>query len=273
MLPLMEQGDLSSLGFYCKTTLDKGFDSVLRVGVVDLIQNISNSDPARLRLKRLDLALCALPMVTHLEIRSKFPNLESLTVRKAFRAEFPSLRGLHRSYQWDSLEKLTTLQFHTCEGIYAADVPNIVALFPALRELLITTSGSWDDPIIGYHQEDWHLSPNTLCNNHQPLDWIHIEHMDGWELRALGIIPTKALIITCIQPQKLIDELKADQHLFPGMKVLRRNKTSASEGNQPNASTFSYVATLDQVCTARGVKVLDDAISLDTCDCCITDWY
>jgi hypothetical protein len=141
------------------------------------------------------------------------------------------------------------LQIHH-SSIIAPDIPNLVALFPALRELLFSAllneevSGSNPDNFSGQYPVGWHLLPNALCNTHRPLEWIHIHHLyTHRQIEFIGVVPTKMLIVTEVEPEKLLDILKSDVHLFPGMKVLRRQKEPISPG-----------VGLKEWCTARNIE-------------------
>jgi hypothetical protein len=245
VLTLMTRGKLTSLVFYNHEIYDIDRRRYCEYNVHPILRAVADSEIARNRLKSLHLALYNILPPTEPLIRSSFPNLEILTVEKTFwgRPKFSQIDG------WKRLDSLTRLQIHH-SSIIAPDIPNLVALFPALRELLFSAllneevSGSNPDNFSGQYPVGWHLLPNALCNTHRPLEWIHIHHLyTHRQIEFIGVVPTKMLIVTEVEPEKLLDILKSDVHLFPGMKVLRRQKEPISPG-----------VGLKEWCTARNIE-------------------
>ncbi|PVF96128.1 hypothetical protein CPB86DRAFT_787271 [Serendipita vermifera] len=267
VLFLMEQGSLSCLGFYSETVLEKWVEYESFSGVEKLIRIISESQLARIQLKHLDLALASVSLLTYDQIRSRFPNLESFNVTNGS-YRFPgAVWAPSEHHKWGSYKKLKRLQLYWCKNVYAPHVPELVKLFPALRELFVSACGDPSDNVIGPHSEKWHLDPNALCNTHIPLDYCHVEHMDGWEIRALGVIPAKTWVVTTIKPLQLIQELSSDHQLFPGMKRLQ-----LAADSWPTTGKPASVVPLEELCTKRGVNLTWDANTIHYCTCCTTKW-
>ncbi|PVF96117.1 hypothetical protein CPB86DRAFT_787260 [Serendipita vermifera] len=255
VVTLVEEGELSSLGFYSQYVMTNNILLEYHLLLDGLINALSISDRARTRIKHLDFAVFLIPAEVHNKIRSNFPNLESLTMRMSFRGApggygDPGGRG-----RWFQLNSLTRLQFHSSEGAYAPHIPQIVALFPALRELLISRCTAPIGNPTPSHAEGWHLQPDALYQTHKPLDWFHIELMANWQIRALGLIPTKTLILTCINPADFLNEVNKDRNLFPGMKILRLQKHFSGEIQGDMMAFEEFAGT-------REVKIIRDAIPL-----------
>jgi hypothetical protein len=262
ILTLMTKGKLTSLVFYNYRLYESDF-FFLRYcehNVRPILQAIAHSDLARCRLKRLHLALSDGLIGTELLFQSMFPSLGSLVIGGSLwrRSDFGRADGSKH------LHSLTSLQISKCSSIAAPDIPDIVRLFPALRELLVSklSSRTSTDFSIQY-PIGWHLLPKALCNTRQPLEWIHIEASNSSsQIQFLGVIPTKMLVITDIWLGRLFIALTEDVHLFPGMQVLRYQKISGlSKCNRDRKTEdiedpVSLQAALDEWCTTRNVEMI-----------------
>jgi hypothetical protein len=253
---LVEEGELSSIGFYSQYVLTHQMYLEYHFLIDSLIGALSESEKARTRIKHFDFAVFLIPAEVHNKIRANFPNLEALTMQLSFRGPPGGYGDPTKIGKWVQLDNLTTLQFVCCAGAYAADVPDIVSFFPALRELLVAECGAPVHKETGPHEEGWHLKPDALCNTHKPLEWFHISFMRDWEIRALGLIPTKTLILTHEKPSDFLNELKKDNHLFPEMQVLRLEESIFNE------EWGVYEKVLEEVCTSRNLSVIKDAKSI-----------
>ncbi|CAG8674419.1 9507_t:CDS:2, partial [Acaulospora colombiana] len=223
-------------------------------GVGKLIKMLSDSQLARVQLKHLDLALASVPLKAYDRIRSNFPNIESLNVRNGSYKLPGRVWVPEEASKWASYGRLTRLQFYWCRNLYAPHVPGLVKLFPALRELLVSSCGDPSDEVMGPLRWDWYLDPEALCKTHIPLEYCHVEHMDDWEIRALGVIPAKTWIVTTIKPPHFLQELSNDDHIFPGITHLQIESES-----WPTVEKPASVITLEELCKKRGVKLTRDA--------------
>jgi hypothetical protein len=266
VLHMVEHGNLSYLGLYSIDVLSEWFDSECFSAVKNLIESLAASEPARIRLKGLDLAVTQIKSDTYDVIRSKFTGLESLVVRTAFGVLHGRVWDYGQQSKWSPYNSLRSLRFYGCSGAYSAHIPNLVSIFPALRELLISACGDNSDAPFRLHEEEWYLSPDALCNTHAPLDWFHIDHMDDWEIRGMGTIPTRTLIITSVKSFHLLNELRNDSHLFPRMEVLRLKRPS--DGPRENTKSLAKLEELEKICQKRGVQILRDADTIFVCHCC-----
>jgi hypothetical protein len=250
LLFLMINGKLTSLGFYCYNVAFGSEGSYCEYNVHLILHAIAESETARSRLKTLDLALSGVSLETETLIRSKFPKLESLTIRRTFSARPARLQG----NRWGRLEFLTRLQIHKCCGINASDIPDLVALFPALRELLVSYFQVYES--VKFHErypKNWHLLQNALCNSRRPLEWIHVDNLVSGEIKFIGLIPTKMLIITATNPRIILAELDECMYLFPGMKVLRRQDTVTWK--MYGSYGIANDTVLNEWCATRNIEV------------------
>jgi hypothetical protein len=257
VVTLMTQGKLTSLVFSNYDVFSLGRRRHRESSVHPILQAVADSDIARSRLKSLHLALSVTSTEIDALVRSSFPNLESLIMGKTSRER----TRLGEVDGWQRLDSLTRLELHQSSGIETGDVPKLVALFPALRELLV--SGLSSRRFGGYssrYPEGWHHLPNALCNTHRPLEWIHIDK--AYPIELIGVIPTKVVIITNGDLDYLVPVLEYNVHLFPGMQVLRyRERSDSSEyewdldiddANDPIALEYA----LNKWCAARNVELV-----------------
>jgi hypothetical protein len=277
VVSLIERGNLSNLGLYDKhiITEDADFSEFIPMG--GIITAISESELARTRLKALEISACPMTMEAYDEIRSKFPNLNSFSVRSGLIRDHGRIWEPAERQKWEVCQNLTKLQFFCCENVYAPHVPHLVRALPKLRELLVSTCGNPTDIIINSPlPADWHKQPDALCNVRPPLDWFHIEHMDDWEIRSMATIPTKVLIITTVKSTHFLKELKADNQIFPGMRQLRLSALSPSYAEELETGAREKskgMITLEELCAAREIKITRDAKQRYICSCRGTEGF
>ncbi|PVF96124.1 hypothetical protein CPB86DRAFT_816604 [Serendipita vermifera] len=264
---LMEEGKLSTLGLYAKDMLLGDAEISNSYPFAKIIETVAGSEQARTRLKVLDLVLCPMSHQTYNQVLTRFPNLESLTIRSGLQRDHPRIWEVEERDKWMYCQSLTRLQFNCCENVYAPHVPQLVGALPNLRELLVSTCGNPTDIIIEQPLPGgWHTDPDALCNTHKPLDWFHVEHMDDWEIRTLGVIPTKTLILTTIKRDHFLNELKLDNHIFPGMRRLRLSPPSLSLDDEDIKKSQSMI-DLENLCATREIEIMRDAKAIYHCGC------
>ncbi|PVF96138.1 hypothetical protein CPB86DRAFT_787282 [Serendipita vermifera] len=263
ILLLLEEGRLAHLGIYSQQVL-MGRPGSGGTAVNALINLLSESEKARKSLKTLELAVQTISMNAYIAIRSRFPCLQSLTFRGALRAALgrpwdPDQRGY-----WTPYQNLRRLQLRGCPGGYSAHIPFLVHLFPALRELLVSTCGQPTDPFVGPWPPGWSRQPDALYRTHKPLDLFHIEHMDDWEMRAMGTVPTTTLMVTTVRSMHLLNILQEDRELFPGLRLLRLAPFKSRNGSTNLTPQWWELAS---ICRERGIEIRRDAISIYVCSC------
>jgi hypothetical protein len=258
VLTLMTKAKLHSLVFYDHDIYDGSSHRYCERYVHPILQTVAASEMARARLKSLCLALPNSLPETEALVQSRFPNLEVLIIKKTFQ-ERPNSGPLNG---WKRLDALTRLKIYYCMGIKSSNIPKLVALFPRLRELLV--SGPWGqraDDLRSQYPVGWHLLPDALCNTHQPLEWIHIgQTSNPDQISFIGVIPTKRLIVTDNGLERLMSALKYDVHLFPGMQFLQYSKTHPPSecgwGRQrQTVDPIDLRVALNEWCAARKVEV------------------
>ncbi|PVG03013.1 hypothetical protein CPB86DRAFT_859491 [Serendipita vermifera] len=250
VLCLIERGKLTRLGFYSPAIVEGSNMFTDDWTVVHVLEAIAKSEMACSRLKSLDLAVWSIPNMRVDWIQSKFPKLESLTIRSSL----PSMRSMD---QWRPLAFLTRLQLNNCDPSTALDIPDLVALFPALRELTVADLYPNDLPFHERYSDGWHLLPTALCNTHRRLDWFHIDHLYLQEIQFMGVIPTRTLIITAVEPKEFVQVLESDPHVFPGLEVIWREMSMEYSGMFPGYTAATE--SLDRWCVTRNVEVIEGA--------------
>ncbi|PVF96122.1 hypothetical protein CPB86DRAFT_787268 [Serendipita vermifera] len=269
VLDMVEHGALSYLGLYSMSVIEDHYDYASFSAVENMIRHLARSKQASSRLRGLDLAVSNLQSDSYDAIRSGFIGMESLVIRRAFGIRNGRIWDYGQQIKWTPYLSLKSLRFYGCTAAYSAHIPKLVALFPALRELLVSACGDMSDLVFDGHEEGWHLSPNALCNTHAPSDWIHIDHMDDWEIRGMVTIPTKTLIITGVKSYHLLNEMRRDKHIFPGMKTLRVKKPHKGVlWDRPVTDRNAKMKEFETICQARGITVTRDAQSIHNCSCC-----
>ncbi|PVF96119.1 hypothetical protein CPB86DRAFT_787263 [Serendipita vermifera] len=263
---MVEERELTSLGFYSQQVLTDSVSGALYIGVRRVIDALARSEQARHRVQHLDIAVSRISAHTSNQIHSNFPNLESLTMRKSI--PFNPNPSSYAEPSCKPSNTLTKLQFYACQWLHVYDIPEFVSIFPALRELLVSNcceQGEIPPP----HAEGWHVSPDALCNTHQPLDWLHIEHMNQRRIRMLGLIPTKTLILTSIKPQDFLKAMKGDKNLFPGVTLLRLKAIATKYGRPgPSEEKNTDRLLLEEICRVRNITIARDAQPIFVCTCC-----
>ncbi|PVF96139.1 hypothetical protein CPB86DRAFT_787283 [Serendipita vermifera] len=260
----IERGHLAHLGIYSTDVFIDLLDDQEQPAVEALLKRLAGSSVARASLKTLDLSVESISMESYTVVRSKFPSLEHVTFRNALRATLGRPSAASQRQHWMHWKNLKRLQLRRCESGYSADIPFLVQNFPALRELLVSTCGVPTDPVVVRNPAGWYLLPDALYKTHAPLDLFHIEHMDDWEMRAMGIIPTTTLMVTSIQSMHLLGILKEDKDLFPGLKILRLGPYPGQRTDLLNNSKWRELV---DICSARNVGIRRDAVTIYPCIC------
>lgn len=261
VVTLLQDHQLSQLGIYSLQVLREPYHlgMTISIGIKELINAISKSVKASQSLKVLDIVTEQIPRETYDLIRSKFTSLQSLTIRRGLRNTLGRVWDPAEHTKWVVNSHLTKLQFINCQPAYAAHIPHLVRHYPSLKELMISTCGDDSDMKPPGLQFDWNRRPDALCNVRPPLEAFHVEHMEDWEIMALGVIPTKELIITTVKQNHLLSCLMTEPELFPKLKVLRLAPTTKKPINS---------ASLEEICKRRQIEIRRDAIPTWSCVCC-----
>ncbi|KAG8809607.1 hypothetical protein FRC17_003359 [Serendipita sp. 399] len=282
VLSLMENHRLCNLGIYSTSILDYPFDGVYEVpiGLFTLLGSILDSPRAAKALHVLDMAMGSLSEDIYDKIRTRLPNLKTLTIRRALRRGLGRIWDAGNCLKWAPNANLTRLQLMTCQAAYAVHVPFLVRHFTGLRHLFISTCGESTDPVVDELPHDWHKDPNELCNIRPPLESLWLEHMEMWEILVMGVIPTKELVVTTVKRNHLWEALRKEDHLFPHMQRLRLapcpEDASAdlawivppAPPNETEEQKTWREKTLGAICRQRGIVLIRDAKPTWRCPCC-----
>jgi hypothetical protein len=246
VLSLIIKGQLASLGLYTYNVYPNDYISHCEHNAHSILQAIAGSETARFGLKSLYLCVHSALPETQALIQTRFPNLQTLEFERSFERQIYR----HEADKWKGLGSLTRLHFHDCSGITASDIPILVALFPVLKELLVT---DLPYPKSEHFRErypvGWHLVPNALCNLHQRLESIFIDNSDTEQIKFIGVIPTRMLTIKTRLLDSLLSALKEDVNLFPGIKLLLHRHQDTRDGTYDGHF-------LNKWCTIRNVEVV-----------------
>jgi hypothetical protein len=247
VLFLITQGKLTSLVFYRCYLPIRGGGGFYEWNVDPILQAITESETARTRLKNLGLALSGSSVETWRLMRSNFPNLESLVIMKTFGGWW-DYQWNPQIDQWSRCDSLTSLVIYGCRTIASSDVPQIILLFPALRELQVSALRAFESKSFRQrYPVGWHLLPSALCNTHHPIESMHIDILKLESIQFVGVIPTKTLTVGDIPPKTFVTALHEDMHLFPGMNTLRY---------KPSGAWKPVETVLNEWCTPRDVEVV-----------------
>ncbi|CAG7853013.1 SubName: Full=Uncharacterized protein {ECO:0000313/EMBL:CCA70896.1} [Serendipita indica DSM 11827] len=267
---ILKTGKVLEFGIYSTVILEYKlgnltWDRRMAWMAYDIIQQFSNNAAAANKLRVLDLVLETLPTEIYNLVRTQFPNLRALTIRRALR--YQTLGRIWDANQlpyWKHRDNLTCLRLIDCSNAYAFHIPHLVRHFTSLRELMVSTCGASDDDTVGVQRSGgWSTESDALRNTHAPLEVFHIEHMTDWEIYALGVIPTKELSTSLITRGHLEAAFTRDPEIFPGLVLLRveeyvnLEETTYREPTMANAPRT--IKTLNAICTGRGIKVEKDA--------------
>jgi hypothetical protein len=185
-------------------------------------------------------------------ICSGFPSLEALTFYYVVDYPLKGVWDYNEEVKWGQYSNLTTLQFIECGRAYSNQISHLVRHFPSLLHLLFSTS---DNGTGGSNLKpnDWHSRDDAMWRVRNPLETVHLEHMYGWEINAMGDIPTRTLIVTNLRADFLIGSMRNDMKIFPGLQTIRIQPAVIPEyhdGGHP---------FLEDICKARGVTITRDA--------------
>ncbi|PVF97176.1 hypothetical protein CPB86DRAFT_735387 [Serendipita vermifera] len=284
----LNRGNLTSLGIYSVDVLGSvkpkpRWASMNPMGPVGLLSAIVDSPKASKTLKRLDLVLESLTPESYDKIRSGFPNLQSLTVRRAFTYSLPRFWDHSESQKWTGFREITTLALVNCSNAHAAHMSHIVRHFKQLRELLWSKCGTSRDPLPPPLKRGWSEEPDALHKHRSPLKTMQLEHALEWEIMAMGVIPAETVIIANTDEDGVVEALSHGVELFIGMKTLRVSPPRASTTTsflQSTDSTFrssvitgyeSYSGlkrTLEQISEEGKFALRRDAEICSPCNCC-----
>ncbi|PVF99544.1 hypothetical protein CPB86DRAFT_289450 [Serendipita vermifera] len=203
-------------------------------------------------LKHLEVVMETMQSERYTSLKSKMAGLSTLSIRRAFRTEHQPIW----STPWPHSSTLRRLNLIDCANAYAAHIPMLVQAFPALRYLMVSTCGNETDEIPSRRHAGWSRDMKALHQTHSPLEEFHVEHMNCWEILALGVIPTKKLIMTNIVEGELEKALLEDRELFPMVQNLH---VDSLESSLDDAASKKLALELEELCKQRKWALHRDA--------------
>jgi len=265
LLSLLRDGHLTALGFYSIHLLhnEAGYDDASGevTNLVELLGIIALDEIARRRLRTLEVVADWIPAHTYDLIRSNFPSLESLTLRRVVRAPWfqSKIWDVDQQLKWHPYPNLTCLHLCDFQPGYSAHIPILVRHFTALKELKISACGSAYYGEINWRPPGWSRLQDALCNNHHALTTLDIEHMADWEVYELGIIPTTTAFVTMIKWHHLLELFRKDYELFPGLLSLRVAPLTSGKDDMAGSGPLDGKPSMETICDVRNVQLRYDA--------------
>lgn len=272
---LMENGQLDTLGIY--SDLVTGFypqrtwDSLPVNAPMAILEAILTSDKCSDALRVLDLTSESMSQDVYDRICSGLKNLSSLSIHRSFRYRLGDLWEPNTRLKWSPKTNLTQLHLINCQNAYAPHIPGFIKHFDSIRELWVVECGHGSDVPPPTRSRGWSEDPHAIWRVRAPLDEFLIEHMDDWEILALGPIPTKRLLLHSMGQRPILRPLCRDPEVFPGMGVLLTVRGEPNEiPSLLKDETDNTVVTLEIFCKERGIEWRKSAHRLRYCSavCC-----
>jgi len=211
------------------------------------------------RLKSLHLfTLLALSEDLYIKIRDFTPNIRQITLTGNIGVE---LRGrfsepvLWASGKTGSLESLT---LHNCAGVHAGNFA---------RNVLCGAYGIHLKSVhliaCGYSQTDIPLVPTASTPTQATIDSLYLDHMSGWELEALSLIPVQNLSLTRLLPDDLLQLPALLAKGFAGMREMRLipRMVSPAAWETVSKAAGGVYKEVQERCLHRGVQLSFDAVA------------
>jgi hypothetical protein len=154
---------------------------------------------------------------------------------------------------WACAETLEHLTFRDCLGGHLGIVASHVG-----RGYMGTNLKTLNVVVCGDPSDDQECPPPLQSEEIKlrgPLDQMHIDHAEAWELRKLASIPVEELIVTRVFRLEVIEVLGVEG-AWPGLKKLRIPAYSTEVDDQ-----------LIDICEERGVQVELSGVAWGHCWC------
>lgn len=255
---LLCKGHLKALGIYSKVAIEVdieiGDEEIFDTPPANLLVQLTQL-PEIVRLERLDVSIPVLTDEAFDLVRNNCVSLKTLAFRRGLILPLGRIWDVNQQTKWRPNENLTVLRLSGCHTAYASHIPYLVLLFSSLKELVVDGCGHLSDWAPQLQRRGWSRDPDSLPNKRAPLDLLHIEHAADWELMALGIIPTKTLILTLVLEEVLCDVIGGPVEMFVGVQKLRVYPAKAPGGK------------LEAICEQRQITLVRDAEILRKCLC------
>jgi hypothetical protein len=242
---------LRSFGIYSVPLLMTGGFAASDDSVQPLIDQVYSSPYMQKNLQSLDLVIQHLPSYNE----KPFPSLTSLSLRHSWHSHSSSNWSIYQISQWIERAKLVRLQLINCTNAYAGNIPILVRVCPSLQYLLVSACGDYGDRALPPRVPGWSKEHDALNNNRAPLVSLHIEHMDSWEITALGVIPTLHLNVGSVYGVEFATSFDKDPELFPCLKRVSLPRIKDQFKEDDDQKHDEQVETVKRFCEKRGISI------------------
>ena len=211
------------------------------------------------RLKTLQLfTLLPLSEDLYIKIRNFTPILRQITIVGSIGVDLRSQFAEPISWASGKTGSLESLTLHNCAGVHASNfTQNVIrgAYGDHLKSVCLIACG--------YSQTDIPSVPTASTPNQVTVDRLHIDHMSGWELEALSLIPVQDLSLTRLFPEDLLQLPALLATGFAGMRKMRLIPRMATLEAWENVSKEAggIHTEVQERCLQRGVQLSFDAVS------------
>ena len=183
-------------------------------------------------------------------LRTRATHLEKIVFRTSIQSNLRVL--FNQPTQWACASKLKQLVIRTCSGVHLGAIAVHVAngVFGQLQRLSVIRSGYDDDALFEAVSEPptWTISV---------LERLDIDHANEREVVALSTIHVQEVYVTRCFTTALINALNAGG--WPELQTVHIHP-------QENGSEALFLG-LRQVCEARSINLLTDAVPYGNCNC------
>jgi hypothetical protein len=273
IVALFEEGKLDTIGLYSLDALEGGYERYPKDGISPFLLSILDNPKAKAALKRLEITSCFLHNDMWRRIRTELFSLETLTIASALDidADEPCddiwIPG--KKDHWATYSNLTRLQLAEYTKVYSDQISHLVRNFPSLKHLVVASCGEEDlqrKSVAIPLPKGWYKQEDALWKVRSPLETLHLEHMLGWEIRFLVDIPTKALIVTNLRGDFIVENFTEDPNTFPGLKAIHIQPAIIPEYTSNSLRIHPFDATnlakLEQVCSQRQLSLVRNAVAI-----------
>ncbi|KIM30037.1 hypothetical protein M408DRAFT_100313 [Serendipita vermifera MAFF 305830] len=255
---LLNEGKIHSFGIYSILVLHQDVGSwlwnhIYPTAPSEILEKLHREPHLTQAIRNLDIVAETLTPNAYDAVRMCFPALQRLTLRRGIRSYLGRIWDPDQCNKWHPKPNLTHFHIIDCLAGYAPHIPEIVRHFRALKYLVISTCGDEDDIQPFQRPQGWSSQPDALCQTRSHLESVHIEHMEGWEIRALGIIPTKSVMLSNILSGHFVRALDTDPEIFPGLETIHVLPLYGSDSLTEEDKKLKEI--FDSLCKRRKIKV------------------
>ena len=211
------------------------------------------------RLKVLHLTtLLPLSEDLYIKIRDFIPNLRQITFAGSINVELQAQFSKHILWAGGKTGSLESVTLHNCEGVHPGHFAlNVIhgAYGDHLKSVRLVACGSSQTGIPPV--------PPASTAVQATVDRLHLDHMVGWELKALSLIPARDLSLTTLFPDDILQLPALLATGFAGMKKMRLIPRMALLEHWESISKDggAVYKEVQERCLDRGVQLSFDAVA------------